>query len=63
LSKAGLAERDKIVFDLCNQIGMPVAVTMSGGYGGDITDTVDIHYQTVQLAYELWLRSPQQLRD
>jgi acetoin utilization deacetylase AcuC-like enzyme len=63
LSKAGLAERDKIVFDLCRQIGMPVAVTMSGGYGGDITDTVDIHYQTVQLAYELWLRSPQQLRD
>ena len=30
--------------------GLPFAVTMAGGYGTDITDTVDIHWQTVQRA-------------
>jgi acetoin utilization deacetylase AcuC-like enzyme len=62
LSKSGLAERDKIVFEMCSQTEIPVAVTMSGGYGHDITDTVDIHFQTALLAYQLWQISPQ-LRD
>jgi hypothetical protein len=30
--------------------GLPVAIVMAGGYGRDIADTVDIHFQTVQLA-------------
>lgn len=50
LSKAGLAERDRMVFEMCRKAGLPVAVTMAGGYGRDVSDTVDIHFQTVCLA-------------
>ncbi|MCO6451079.1 MAG: histone deacetylase [Caldilineales bacterium] len=53
LSKAGLAQRDRMVFERCRQAGLPVAVTMSGGYARLVEDTVDIHFQTVRLAAEL----------
>lgn len=53
VSKAGLAERDRLVFDACQRAGVPVAVTMAGGYGKDVTDTVDIHWQTVERAIRL----------
>ncbi len=49
LSKEGLAERDKMVFRHCRERGLPVAVTMGGGYGRRVRDTVDIHFQTVHL--------------
>ncbi len=47
VSKAGLAERDRMVFERCRKAGLPVAVTMAGGYAEDVNDTVDIHFQTV----------------
>lgn len=50
LSKAGLAERDRLVFDLCRGAGLPVATVLAGGYGRQIQDTVDIHLQTVRIA-------------
>ena len=50
VSKAGLAERDRLVFDACHRAGIPLAVAMAGGYGKDVTDTVDIHWQTVERA-------------
>ena len=50
LSKEGLAERDRLVFGTCRRAGLPVAVTMAGGYARDVSDTVDIHFRTVQLA-------------
>jgi acetoin utilization deacetylase AcuC-like enzyme len=53
LTKAGLAERDALVFDLCGEAGLPVAVAMAGGYGRRIEDTVDIHFSTVQSARRL----------
>ncbi len=56
VSKAGLAERDKMVFDLCRKAGLPVAVTMAGGYAEEVNDTVDIHYQTVAEA-KGWARA------
>ena len=49
LSKAGLAERDRMVFRYCRDRGLPVAVTMGGGYARRIQETVDIHFQTVSL--------------
>ncbi len=52
LSKAGLAERDRLVMDQCWSAGMPLAVVMSGGYAKDIADSVEIHFQTVQIAME-----------
>lgn len=53
LSKEGLAARDRLIFDLCRQAGLPVAVTMAGGYGRVVADTVDIHFRTVWEARRL----------
>lgn len=52
LTKAGLAERDRLVFDYCQAAGLPLAITMSGGYAPQIEDIVDIHFQTIRAAVE-----------
>ncbi|MCG6955920.1 MAG: histone deacetylase [Gemmatimonadetes bacterium] len=50
VTKKGLAERDRVVFDLCAEAGAPVAVVMSGGYARNVEDTVDIHFTTIRTA-------------
>ncbi len=50
LSAAGLAARDCLVFDEARQRQIPVAVTMAGGYGKNIQDTVALHVQTIGIA-------------
>jgi acetoin utilization deacetylase AcuC-like enzyme len=50
LTKAGLAQRDRLVLGLCLAAGLPVATVMAGGYGRRIEDTVGIHTQTVRIA-------------
>lgn len=50
LTKAGLAERDRLVLARCRAAGLPTAVTMAGGYARDVRDTAEIHFQTVRLA-------------
>jgi acetoin utilization deacetylase AcuC-like enzyme len=50
LSMAGLAERDRRVFERCAAAGVPVAVVMSGGYAPDIDDIVEIHTNTIRIA-------------
>ncbi len=52
LSKDGLRLRDEMVFSMCADLGVPVAIVMAGGYARRIEDTVDIHFSTVQLASE-----------
>lgn len=47
LSKPGLRERDRLVLRRCREAGLPVAVTMAGGYADDVEDIVDIHEATV----------------
>ena len=51
LTKAGLEARDRLVFQMCLQQDLPVAVVLAGGYAPDIKDIVDIHLNTVQLAH------------
>jgi acetoin utilization deacetylase AcuC-like enzyme len=46
----GLAQRDELVLRTCREIGLPVCVTIAGGYGRDIADTVRVHLQTVAIA-------------
>jgi acetoin utilization deacetylase AcuC-like enzyme len=53
LTKAGLAARDRLVFETCRAASLPVAVTMAGGYARDVNDVVDIHFETVRLAATL----------
>lgn len=55
VSKAGLAQRDQIVFRHCAELNLPVAVTMSGGYSPDIMDIVQIHAETIRIANQFWL--------
>ena len=52
LTKAGLAARDHLVFQRANDAGLPVAVTMAGGYARLVDDTVDINFQTIMTALE-----------
>lgn len=52
LSKPGLAERDRQVLSACRKRGLPVAVSMAGGYAPEIADIVDIHARTVSWAAE-----------
>jgi acetoin utilization deacetylase AcuC-like enzyme len=44
--------RDRLVFDICQQQNLPVVTVMGGGYGKQVKDTVDIHFQTIQIAVE-----------
>jgi acetoin utilization deacetylase AcuC-like enzyme len=46
----GLARRDAMVLDLCREVGIPVAITIGGGYGRRIEDTVNAHLRTVRVA-------------
>lgn len=50
ISKQGLAMRDRLVLDMLRTAGLPVAVTMGGGYAPNIDDIVDIHFETVCIA-------------
>lgn len=50
LSMAGLAARDAMVFQQARDRGIAVAVTMGGGYGRNIDDTVAVHAQTISQA-------------
>jgi len=52
VTKAGLTARDDCVFSALRRAGIPVAVTMAGGYADDIRDTVDIHCTTVRHALD-----------
>lgn len=47
-------ERDRLVFEQCLQRGLPVQVSMGGGYSPDIKDIVEAHCNTYRLANELW---------
>jgi len=53
VTKEGLAERDRLVLESCRDRGIPVAVTMAGGYARNVDDTVDIHFRSIQRAASL----------
>jgi acetoin utilization deacetylase AcuC-like enzyme len=48
LTKAGLAARDGLVRDALARAGVPVCVTLAGGYADPIEDTVDINLTTLR---------------
>ncbi len=53
VTKEGLAERDRMVLEGCRERGIPVAVTMAGGYSENVGDIVDIHFQSIGRAAEM----------
>jgi len=54
VSTAGLTERDRRVFAAARGRGIPVAVSMAGGYGRVIEDTVQVHLGTIRAALASW---------
>jgi acetoin utilization deacetylase AcuC-like enzyme len=50
LTKAGLADRDRMVFAACRRAGLPVAIVLGGGYAEDLDAVVDIHAATMLAA-------------
>ena len=49
LTKAGLAERDRLVIAAARAAAVPLVTVLAGGYAADVNDTVDIHAATIQL--------------
>ena len=50
LSFDGLRRRDTMVLQACREIGLPVCITIAGGYGREVRDTVAVHLGTVGVA-------------
>ncbi len=50
----GLRERDAIVLRECFEREIPVTTLMSGGYGKQISDTVEIHCNTIRMVKEVF---------
>ena len=46
----GLARRDALVLEACREVGIAVVVTIAGGYGRNIEDTIAVHAATVRIA-------------
>lgn len=46
----GLRRRDRMVLQTCREIGLPVCITIAGGYGRRVEDTVAVHLGTVDVA-------------
>ncbi len=58
LTKAGLKQRDRSVFEEARRRGTPVATTLAGGYARRVEDTVRIHVNTILAASEVALAFP-----
>jgi acetoin utilization deacetylase AcuC-like enzyme len=54
LSFEGLADRDRIVFELCRRRGIPVSVAIGGGYADPIADSVTVYANTFRTAREVF---------
>jgi acetoin utilization deacetylase AcuC-like enzyme len=50
LTFEGLERRDAMVLEACREVGIPIAITIAGGYGLDIRETVAIHLGTARIA-------------
>ncbi|MGA8540978.1 MAG: histone deacetylase [Terriglobales bacterium] len=54
LTIEGLKERDALVYRIAKTEGIPVMVTLAGGYAVKVEDTVTIHCNTVVAAKEVY---------
>ena len=54
ISSEGLAERDRRVLCALRDRRIPVALSMAGGYGRDLSTTVEAQRQTLALALQSW---------
>lgn len=57
LTLHGLRQRDLLVIGEAHRRGIPLVITIGGGYSDPIEQTVEAHAQTFQTAAEIYLRS------
>jgi acetoin utilization deacetylase AcuC-like enzyme len=50
ITTEGVYQRDKLVFDVCAQKGLPIAAVIGGGYQRDIQALVEVHLQLYRAA-------------
>jgi len=58
LSMKGLMQRDALVFAEAGRRGLPVVITLAGGYAREVADTVRIHVNTIIAAREAAMALP-----
>ena len=58
LTKEGLKQRDRSVFEEARQRKIPVATVLAGGYARRVEDTVRIHVNTILAARDVALAFP-----
>jgi acetoin utilization deacetylase AcuC-like enzyme len=54
LSKEGCKERDRLVLQHCRDAGIPLQISMGGGYSPQLNDIVDAHCNTFKLARDIF---------
>ncbi|MCL4109104.1 UNVERIFIED_CONTAM: hypothetical protein GTU68_031016 [Idotea baltica] len=54
VSRAGCMERDRFVFQQLRNKGIPVVVSMGGGYSPRLVDIVEAHCNTYRVAQEMY---------
>lgn len=52
LTKEGLRQRDRLVIETVRAAGVPLVITLAGGYARRIDDTVAIHSATIEEAFK-----------
>lgn len=52
LTIAGVGERDRLVGEFARRAGLPLVVTLGGGYARDLNRIVEAHCQTVRITKE-----------
>jgi acetoin utilization deacetylase AcuC-like enzyme len=58
LSIEGLQRRDRLVFEHARRLGLPVVITLAGGYARHVEDTVRIHVNTFLTARDVATAHP-----
>jgi acetoin utilization deacetylase AcuC-like enzyme len=53
LSLEGLRQRDAYVLETCRRAGIPVVITLGGGYAPQVQDIVQAHCNTIRVALHL----------
>ncbi|MCB0546992.1 MAG: histone deacetylase [Phaeodactylibacter sp.] len=54
LSLQGCRERDRFVLDTCRKNGLPVAISMGGGYSERLAHIIEAHANTYRVAQEMF---------
>ena len=57
LTYKGLRERDRIVLEACREAGIPVVLTLGGGYARPISRTVEAHLNTFRVVRQLFTQT------